>query len=129
MEKLNVVQMGAAEAAKAIREGHTTSEELVSACLEQIEAHEEKIGAWAHLDPDLAMSQARDADQAREEGKALGPLHGIPVGVKDIFDTQDLPTEDGTSLHSGRQPPDDATVISFLREARLTHFRNSGGMV
>ncbi len=117
MEKLNVVQMGAAEAAKAIREGHITSEELVSACLERIEAHEEKVGAWAHLDPDLAMSQARDADMAREEGKTLGSLHGVPVGVKDIIDTADMPTEDGTPLHAGRQPNDDATVVSFLREA------------
>ena len=117
MEEINVIQMGASEAAEAIREGNLTSEELVSACLAQIEARDEQVGAWAHLDSALAMNQARDADQAREDGKALGPLHGVPVGVKDIFDTHDLPTEDGTSLHSGRQPLIDATVVSFLREA------------
>lgn len=109
--------LGAVEAAEAIRAGRITSEELVSACLDRIAAVEERVGAWAHLDPDLALTQAREADLARREGRALGPLHGVPVGVKDIFDTKDMPTEDGTVLHAGRRPEEDATAVARLREA------------
>ena len=109
--------LGAVEAAEAIRAGRITSEELVSACLDRIASLEERVGAWAHLDPGHALAQAREADLARREGKALGPLHGIPVGVKDIFDTKDMPTEDGTVLHAGRRPVEDATPVALLREA------------
>jgi len=109
--------MSAVEAAEAIRDGRITSEALVGACLDRIAALEERIGAWAHLDPGHALDQARAADQARREGKALGPLHGVPVGVKDIFDTKDMPTEDGTVLHAGHRPMKDATAVALLREA------------
>ncbi len=114
---MGLVHMSAVEAAGAIRAGTMTSEELVRACLERIKAIEERVGAWAYLDPDHALKQARDADLARREGRALGPLHGIPVGVKDIFDTHDMPTESGTVLHAGRQPAEDATVVALLRQA------------
>jgi Asp-tRNA(Asn)/Glu-tRNA(Gln) amidotransferase A subunit family amidase len=107
--------MGAAEAAKKIRSGLITSEELVTACLEKIEQIEESVGAWAHLDPEYAMNQAREADQKLREGLPLGSLHGVPVGIKDIIDTRDLPTEDGTVLHAGRRPQHDATVVSNVR--------------
>jgi len=109
--------LSAVEAAEAIRDGRITSEALVSACLDRIAALEERIGAWAHLDPAHALDQARAADLARREGKPLGPLHGVPVGVKDIFDTNDMPTEDGTVLHAGRRPTEDATAVALLREA------------
>ncbi len=114
---MDLVRSSASQAAEAVQAGKMTSEELVSACLDHVAAIEDRVGAWAHLDPDLALSQARDADLARQEGKALGPLHGIPVGVKDIFETKDMPTEDGTVLHAGRQPGEDATVVSLLRAA------------
>jgi Asp-tRNA(Asn)/Glu-tRNA(Gln) amidotransferase A subunit family amidase len=109
--------LGAAEAAKAIGEGRMSSEELVAACLARIKADEERVQAWAFLDPEHALRQSREADLRRREGKPLGPLHGIPVGIKDIIDTQDMPTEDGTVLHAGRTPFDDATVVSMLRAA------------
>ena len=53
----------------------------------------------------------------RQNGQPLGPLHGIPVGIKDIFDTSDMPTEDGTVLHAGRNPRDDCAVVALLRQA------------
>lgn len=112
-----LVHMSAVEAAEAIHAGTMTSEELVRACLERIKALEERIGAWAYLEPDHVLKQARDADVVRREGRALGPLHGVPVGVKDIFDTHDMPTENGTVLHAGRQPAEDATVVALLRQA------------
>jgi Asp-tRNA(Asn)/Glu-tRNA(Gln) amidotransferase A subunit family amidase len=114
---MNLFEMSAAQAAAAIQSGEITSEELVKACLEQINAQEDSIGAWVYLDPEYAMQQARDADRHRRSGKSVGPLHGIPVGIKDIFDTKDMPTEDGTALHAGRTPAYDATAVALLREA------------
>ena len=113
----NVARMNAVEAAGAIRAGRITSEALVSACLDRIAALEERVGAWAFLDPGHALEQAREADRALREGKAPGPLHGVPVGVKDIFDTKDMPTGYGTVLHAGRRPAEDAAAVSLLREA------------
>jgi Asp-tRNA(Asn)/Glu-tRNA(Gln) amidotransferase A subunit family amidase len=112
---MDLALISATEAAAAIRSGKITSEELVRACLDRIAAREEQIGAWAHLSPEYALEKAREADLALQQGKALGPLHGVPVGVKDIFDTRDMPTEDGTVLHAGRQPTEDATAVSLLR--------------
>lgn len=109
--------LGAAQAAAMIRNGELTSEELVRACLERIDALEAAVGAWAHLDAGYALEQARQADRARQAGRPLGPLHGVPVGVKDVFDTQDFPTEDGTVLHAGRTPAYDATAVARLRAA------------
>ena len=106
---MELTLMGAKEAAEQIREGYFSAEDLVSACLEQIERLEDQVGAWTYLDPDYALQQARAADMARQKGQPPGPLHGVPVGIKDIIDTSDMPTEDGTVLHSGRQPTADAT--------------------
>ncbi len=114
---MNLAQLSAVEAAEVVRSGQITSEELVQASLDRIAEVDDTVQAWAHLDSDHALEQARAADLARSEGKALGPLHGIPVGVKDIFDTKDLPTEDGTVLHAGRQPAADATAVTMLRQA------------
>ena len=114
---MDLVQMSVGQAAEVIRDGKISSEDLVSACLDQIAAVEERVGAWAHLDPEHALRQAQDVGLARREGKGVGPLQGIPVGVKDIFETKDMPTEDGTVLHAGRQPAEDATAVALLREA------------
>ena len=108
---------GAAEAVQLIRDGQVSCEELVSACFDRIDQLEEHLGAWVHLDRDLAFEQARQADKDQQSGQQLGPLHGVPVGIKDIIDTKDLPTEDGTVLHAGRQPLYDATVVNNLRIA------------
>ena len=114
---MELTLMGALEAAAAIRDGRVTSEDLVAACLEKILKIEEQVQAWAFIEPEIALEQARSADRALQAGQSLGPLHGVPVGIKDIFDTKDMPTEDGTILHSGRRPSADATAITRLREA------------
>ncbi len=108
---------GGLEAAAAVRDGRTTARELVQASLDRISEFEDTVGAWTHLDPELALAQADRADEQRQRGLPLGPLHGVPVGVKDIFDTADYPTEYGTPLHEGRTPATDCTVVSRLREA------------
>ena len=110
-------QLTALEAAQRIRGGMITSEALVGACLERIAETDTEIGAWAHLDAEHALAQAREMDRIRQSGRPVGALHGIPVGIKDIFDTADLPTECGTAIHAGRRPDRDATVVSLLRQA------------
>jgi len=109
------MMLSAADAAREIAEGRLTSEELVQACLERIRALEPKVQAWTFLDQEHALTQARAADEHKRSGKPIGPLHGVPVGVKDIFDTADMPTENGTVLHQGRTPRADAAAVRSLR--------------
>lgn len=109
--------LDAVAASAAIRARTITSEALVRACLDHIAACEPTIQAWTWLDPDYALEQARAADRRQQSGEALPPLHGIPVAVKDIFDTADMPTENGTVIHAGRRPPEDATSVARLRQA------------
>jgi Asp-tRNA(Asn)/Glu-tRNA(Gln) amidotransferase A subunit family amidase len=114
---MDLTQLGAVEVARRLSDGALTSEQLVGACLERIGEAEPDVQAWTHLDPDHALEQARARDTARQSGTVCGPLHGIPVGVKDIFDTRGMPTENGTVLDEGRQPMDDCTVVGLLKEA------------
>jgi Asp-tRNA(Asn)/Glu-tRNA(Gln) amidotransferase A subunit family amidase len=114
---MDLIQLTATQAAAGIREAAFTSEELTQACLDRIAEREETVRAWAHLDPDYALKQARRCDEMRRSGMPIGSLHGVPVGVKDIFDTRDLPTEDGTALHAGRQPSQNAAAVVLLRQA------------
>ncbi len=107
----------ATDAARAIREGALGAEQLMQACLARVREIDEAVQAWTFLDPEYALVQARARDEERSGGKPTGPLHGIPIGVKDIFDTEDMPTEDGTVLHAGRTPRDDATAVAMLRAA------------
>ena len=109
--------LSAGEAREAIDRGLLTSKGLVEACFARIDELEESIGAWAYLDKAVAMEQARAADDIRFQGKPMGALHGLPVGIKDIIDTADYPTERGTVLHQGRRPERDATLVSLLKEA------------
>src|SRR3954452_1355879 len=109
-----LTRLGAAEAARRIAARERTSVALVEACLERIAEREEEVRAWAHLDAGAALTEARRRDAARAP---LGPLHGVPVGVKDIVDTADLPTECGTPIHAGRRPARDAACVARLRAA------------
>jgi Asp-tRNA(Asn)/Glu-tRNA(Gln) amidotransferase A subunit family amidase len=106
-----------AEAAADLRGGRITSTELVADCLKRIEEVDAEVQAWAFLDRDHAREQAEAADFHRKQGKALGPLHGVPIGIKDIFDTGDMPTELGSPMWAGRMPRRDAAVVARLRAA------------
>jgi Asp-tRNA(Asn)/Glu-tRNA(Gln) amidotransferase A subunit family amidase len=109
--------LSATEAAERIAARTLDSEELVSACLQRIRSREPQVQAWTVLDEQHALAQARRADERRRNGERLGPLHGVPVGLKDIIDTADMPTENGTVLHRGRAPRRDAAVAERLRAA------------
>src|SRR6266542_2114192 len=117
MDLTNLHSLSASEAARLLREGIISSEQLVEACLARVRQVDEQAQAWAFLDPDYALAQARAADKLRLEGKPIGPLHGVPIGIKDIFDTADMPTENGSVLCAGRTPSRDATVVAMLRAA------------
>ncbi len=110
-EPLN--HLTAAEAARAIAAGAFTAEAVTAACLKRIEAREGTVHAWAHLDAEAALAQAR----ARDGGPPLGPLHGVPVGIKDVFDTHDAPTGMGSPIYAGYRPFADSFVVAALRAA------------
>ena len=107
----------ALEAADHIANGDMSSEEYTAACLERIAATDETVHAFVHLDPDAALAQARVLDERRRNGFSIGPLHGVPVAIKDLFDTADYKSEYGSPLFKGRQPMHDSTVAARLRAA------------
>jgi Asp-tRNA(Asn)/Glu-tRNA(Gln) amidotransferase A subunit family amidase len=109
--------LSAVEAARMIREGIVSSVDVVEACLRRVREVDGDVQAWTFLDPDYALAQARAADELRMSGRPIGALHGVPVGLKDIIDTADMPTENGSVLHAGRTPSRDASVVSLLRGA------------
>ena len=101
-----------------MRDNSCSSEELVASCLKQIKSREDVVGAWAFLDENAALDQARQADRRMEDINASPlSLNGVPVGIKDIFDTSDMPTENGTAACLGRRPEQDAAAVKRLRNA------------
>ncbi len=105
-------ELDAAEAAARIADGRMTSRALVSACLDRIAERDGELRAWTHVEPAHALGQACMSDAA-----GPGPLRGIPVGIKDIFDTADLPTGYGSPIHRGHRPTRDSACVAALRRA------------
>src|SRR4029078_3237765 len=118
MIKNDTEQLTASEARAELASGRLTSEALVSACLARIADRDEAVGAWAHIDADRALAAARASDALRASGQPVPALSGIPVGIKDIIDTSDFPTELGSPGFAGRRPSADAFIVSELRSAR-----------
>jgi Asp-tRNA(Asn)/Glu-tRNA(Gln) amidotransferase A subunit family amidase len=117
MDASQLSLLSATDAARAMRDGAFSAEQLVQSCLSRVREVDGQVQAWAHLDEEHALSQARARDLDRAQGRPMGLLHGVPVGIKDIIDTCDMPTEDGTVLHAGRTPVHDAAVVARLRAA------------
>ena len=107
------LSLSARTAAQQIAAGRLTAEELVSACLDRIAAREAVVGAWHYLDREAALVAAR----ARDRGPPLGPLHGLPVAVKDLIDTVDMPTGYGSPIYEGHRPAADAACVALARDA------------
>jgi Asp-tRNA(Asn)/Glu-tRNA(Gln) amidotransferase A subunit family amidase len=105
----------ATEAAKRLESGTATSVKLVEDCLARIEARDGALHAWRFVDRELALAQAR----ARDAEPRRSVLHGVPVGIKDIFDTHDMPTEYGSSIHAGFRPAIDSVVVALIRRAGM----------
>jgi len=113
----SLVRLTASEARKLLIAGDITSADLVSAYIGRIAERDKDVGAWAHFDAGKALDAAEASDAARARGEAMPPLAGIPVGVKDVIDTKDYPTELGSEVFAGRQPSNDAFVVSQLKAA------------
>jgi Asp-tRNA(Asn)/Glu-tRNA(Gln) amidotransferase A subunit family amidase len=103
----------AREAALQIAERRITAEALVTACLDRIEAREPVVGAWQHLDRERALATARQ----RDAEPPRGPLHGIPIAIKDLIDTVDMPTAYGSPIYRGHLPDADASCVALARAA------------
>jgi Asp-tRNA(Asn)/Glu-tRNA(Gln) amidotransferase A subunit family amidase len=110
-------EWSAVDALDAMSRGVLTAARYAHALLERVDAAEARVQAWAWLDRDRLMVQAREADRLRAAGAAATPLLGMPVALKDIIDVHGVPTELGTVLHAGRIGPRDATLVHRLRAA------------
>ncbi|MEX0923413.1 MAG: amidase [Rhodovibrionaceae bacterium] len=113
----NLIGAGALTLRDRLAGGALRAADLASALLERIAAVEPEVQAWAWLDGDFVLQQAKALDARRASGAAIGPLHGLPVAVKDIVDTARIPTENGSSLDAGRVPTADAFVVERLKAA------------
>ena len=103
----------ARDAAREIAAGRLSAEALVAACLDRIAAREPVVGAWHHLDPEAALAAARRCDAAAPSG----PLHGVPIAVKDLIDTADMPTGYGSAIYQRHRPAADAACVALARAA------------
>jgi len=111
MARLN--ELSASEIAVRVAARAITVEEVVGDCLARIAAREPQVHAFAHVDPELALRQARELDR----GPIRGALHGVPVGIKDVIDTADQPTQMGSPIYAGHRPACDAACVALLRAA------------
>ncbi|RKN40941.1 Asp-tRNA(Asn)/Glu-tRNA(Gln) amidotransferase subunit GatA [Streptomyces hoynatensis] len=114
-----MTRLTAAELAARIADGTTSAVEVTEAHLARIEAVDEKVHAFLHVDREGALAQARAVDAKRAAGERLGPLAGVPLAMKDIFATEGVPTTVGSKILDGWLPPYDATVTRRLKEAGL----------
>jgi Asp-tRNA(Asn)/Glu-tRNA(Gln) amidotransferase A subunit family amidase len=102
---------------QSLKKGEFTCEELVTNYIDHINKYEKNVQAWEFFDETLILKQAKKLDQDHQSGKVHGDLHGVPVGIKDIFDTENMPTSDGTEIHKENPSWNDCTVVSKLKQA------------
>ena len=138
-DSINIETATIADLNKAFSSGKLSSEQVVKAYLARINAYDKqgpKINTVITLNPQ-ALELAKAMDAERKSGKVRGPLHGIPIVLKDNFDTFDMPTTGGSQLLEGSIPPDDAFVVKKLRDAgaiilakvNLSEWAGGGGSV
>ena len=113
---LALAELGAAEAAAAIRAGDISAQALIDALLDRC-TRAASLNAFISLDPDAVRAAARRADQQRQRGERLGPLHGVPIALKDNFDTADFTTTAGTPALAAHRPTRNAAVVQRLLDA------------
>jgi len=114
---MSLSKLSAVDIVKFLKEGKYTCEEVVKNFIQQINKNEKKVEAWEYFDEEAALAQAKSLDESHQSGKVHGDLHGVPVGIKDIFDTEDMPTTDGTEIHKKNPSWNDCTVVSKLKQA------------
>src|SRR5712692_7574847 len=114
------------QAADEIRQGRLSPSELLLNCLSQIDRYEPKVQAWVFVDRDRAQAQCEALTLELKRGRYRGPLHGIPLGIKDIFDVFDWPTAAGSRLWKQSIARQDSTCVKRWRDARTPGGSSSG---
>ncbi|MEP3439661.1 MAG: amidase [Hoeflea sp.] len=117
IDPMATIGLSALEARERMASGALRAADYMRGCLDRIAAVEGEIQAFEWFDPEFAMRQAEGADAHRKSGRPIGPLHGLPVALKDVIDTRGIPTANGTVLDAGRVPERDAVIVEKLRAA------------
>jgi len=117
MRSAELSALGLRQAAEAIHAGTLSPVELVDACLARIRALDGDLRAWSHVDGSGALATARERESEARAGRLRGPLHGVPIGVKDIFDVAGMPTTGGARPFAHTRPTVDAAAVARLRAA------------
>ena len=112
---IDIFLLSTNELVEKMREGQISSVEVCKAYIERINKFEKNVKAWAFLDKKVLLEKAEEADDYRKSGKPLGPLHGLPVALKDIIGTRDMPTECGTVLRKGMSGSQDSEIVNLLK--------------
>ena len=112
-----IISLSLEQLATKIKDAQLSSVDVCNAFIERIEKYEKDIKAWAHFDKKVLLEKAEEADEHRRSGKPLGSLHGVPVAVKDIIGTIDMPTECGTVIRKGKSYSQNAEIIDMLHSA------------
>ncbi len=117
MEQNELCYLNIAEAAAGLRRKQFSAVELADACLDRIDAHDAKLHSFITLTPDLALEQARQAEKELRSGVDRGPLHGIPIALKDLYATKGIRTTCHSAVLENWIPDHDATTVAKLQEA------------
>jgi Asp-tRNA(Asn)/Glu-tRNA(Gln) amidotransferase A subunit family amidase len=111
----NIISLSANELVEKLKSGEVSCVEACKAYIDRVNKFEKDVKAWAYIDKKTIIEKAMEKDEYRKSGKSLGPLHGLPIGVKDIIGTEDMPTECGTVLRKGMPESSDAEVVNLLK--------------
>ena len=111
---IDIYSLSVEEMASKIKDGQLTSVEVCEKYIERINKFEKDVKAWAHFDKKVLLEKATEADDHRKSGKPIGSLHGVPIAVKDIIGTVDMPTECGTVIRKGKSYSQNAEIIDLL---------------
>ena len=111
----NIISLSANELVEKLKSGEISCVEACEAYIDRVNKFEKDVKAWAYIDKKTIIEKAIEKDEYRKSGKPLGPLHGLPIGVKDIIGTEDMPTECGTVLRKGMPESSDAEVVNLLK--------------
>ena len=117
-----LLTLSAVELRDRLADGRLSAVDLAKACIARIEAREADVRAWVWFDAETVLKEAERLDALKASGAPPGPLHGLPVGVKDVIDTAGIPTENGCPVDAGRVPSSDAEVVERLQAAGAIMF-------
>ena len=114
---IDIFSLSVEELALKIKDAQISSVEVCEKYIERIKKFEKDIKAWAHFDKKILLEKASEADEHRRSGRPIGPLHGVPVALKDIVGTIDMPTECGTVIRKGKSYSQNAEIVDLLNAA------------